>query len=466
MQTKVFDLAIIGGGTAALAAVSEALDQGVTTIALIEKREHLGGECALNACVPLHTIAKAAWLMREITQNAQPYGLDVPQYSLNFSQLMKKVNAVVQEGLENSYAADERVTVLHGTASFISKREIQVDDTVIRADKIIVATGAVPCVPDIPGLKEAGFLLYPQATHLETCPPTWTIIGGGRIGVEFAQIFNALGMRVNLIEKQSRLLPRMEPEISLTLEALLRQEGIRLYTECDIHHIQTTGEYKQTHLITGPVLDSHVILVATGRRGNVNGLNLEAAGIAYDESGIQVNDELQTSSENIWAVGDVVGPYRFTHVANYQAVVAVQNAIKSIGKKVNYQSIPLVIYTEPSIAHIGLSETESNQKHLSVITLKIKANEPTRFRVESQEEGFIKVIVDAETDQIVGGHIFADQAGEMIHLLALAMENSIPVASITKMVYAYPTRMQLVQKVLEPYPREKAKLIEFGKMLT
>ncbi len=461
---RSFDLIILGGGTAALAAVSEALDQGVERILLIEKQSLLGGECALNACVPLHSLATAATTLREMEHKAPDYGITVEQMTLDYSLLREKVERIVKERVSRGQdESDERVTIIQGEASFVSRREVLVGDTVYRGEIIFIATGTQPRVPVIPGLEESGYLLYPQATHLESLPMSLIVLGAGRIGVEFAQIFHGLGCQVDLVEEQASILPRVDPDVSCELNRLFTHEFIHTYTGCRVVKVSRNSDLKQVYLEDGTVLEAEEILVTTGRWGVTEGLNLQNAGVETDENGIIVDTMLRTTAENIWAIGDVVGPYRYTHIANYHAVIAVQNAFKEAERAVNYKTIPFVIFTEPQVAFVGLTEEMAHRQCLSVMVMKSSATEPTRFKTDSDSMGFTKVIIDAENDQIVGAHIIASQAGEMIHLLSLAMENQLSVSQITKMVYAYPTKMQLIQKTLEPYPREKARILEFAR---
>jgi pyruvate/2-oxoglutarate dehydrogenase complex dihydrolipoamide dehydrogenase (E3) component len=247
------------------------------------------------------------------------------------------------------------------------------------------------------------------------------------------------------------------------LNRLFTHEFIHTYTGCRVVKVSRNSDLKQVYLEDGTVLEAEEILVTTGRWGVTEGLNLQNAGVETDENGIIVDTMLRTTAENIWAIGDVVGPYRYTHIANYHAVIAVQNAFKEAERAVNYKTIPFVIFTEPQVAFVGLTEEMAHRQCLSVMVMKSSATEPTRFKTDSDSMGFTKVIIDAENDQIVGAHIIASQAGEMIHLLSLAMENQLSVSQITKMVYAYPTKMQLIQKTLEPYPREKARILEFAR---
>lgn len=465
LENRVFDLIIIGGGTAALSAVSEALDMGVESIALVEKRGELGGECALNGCVPLHTMATAANICRTLKQQAKQYGIYARDVSIRFEELMAKVDAIIHDAPDNPYEADPRVTRILGEARFISRREIQVGHQVIRGDKIIIATGATPLVPDIEGLADTGFLFYHHATHLQHLPKRMVIIGGGRIGVEFAQIFCALGSRITLIEKANRIVPKEEPEISEALAAVLRQDGVEIRTACDIINVCRDGTQKIVSTSNGETLQVDEILVSAERRGHVAGLNLDQVGVDYNEDGIITDSFMRTTADSIWAIGDVVGPYKYTHIANYEAVVAIQNAFRNSDRQVDYKNVAKVVYTEPAIARIGLSEQEARERYTVVMVMTTPAAAPTRFRVESAGVGFIKIIIDGESDQIVGAHMIAHEAGEIIHIIGLAMQVGLSVSQVTQMVYAYPTKSQLIQKALEPYPREKARLMEMAQSL-
>jgi pyruvate/2-oxoglutarate dehydrogenase complex dihydrolipoamide dehydrogenase (E3) component len=466
-----YQLVIIGGGTAAIAAISEAMELGAEKIAYIEQRSRIGGECAMNACAPLHTMMVGAKAFHGF-RTASEFGINVPPLRLNFAEMMEKVAQTVEEGLEDPFAETEQVVFHHGHGTFLNPHEIRVTsemgETVIRGEQILVATGARPWIPEIPGLKEAGYWLYPDATHACTLPDSLAIIGGGRIGVECAQLFQRLGVRVTLIESQDRLLWREDDDVSAVMRQLLENEGVQVFTNTEIvkaeaREVGRKGPRKNLCLLRSGQEACEVpveeILVAAGRHGVPHDLKLEAAGVAYDAGGITIDDRCRTSVPHIFAAGDVVGPYRYTHAANYQAVAAVQNMMKAKDTRLNYTCMPLAIYTDPPLGRVGMTEAQARDNFQSVVVLLRPLETVSRFRLEGKTFGLAKIIIDADTDQILGAHLIAPQADDAIHLLALAMQNGITVPQMANLVYAYPTHVQIVQKTLELYRKAKAEAL-------
>lgn len=458
-----YQLAIIGGGTAAIAAICEALELGVQSIAYIERRREIGGECVLNGCVPLHTMLHGANLFHRVKE-MEGFGLNTATLEFDFERLMQKVEATVYEDLSDPYAGDPRVTLLHGEASFISPGELRITggsgEQVISADQILITVGARPVDPDIPGLKETGHWRYYDATHAKTLPKRLAVIGGGRLGIEFSQLFARLGSRVDLFEVHDRLMHREDEDSSDHVRKLLELDGVNLHLNTEIAHVSQSEQGKEIAFLDATramqTLQADEILVATGRKFRPEGLNLEAAGVQYDSERIITNERGQTTVKTIWAAGDAAGPIRFTHAADYQAVIAVQNLLKAKDTKLDYRTMPIAYFTEPPLARVGLTEAQARERFQSVIVLKKEIHCATRCRVEGEDFGFCKILVDADTDFVLGAHMMARHADDSIHLPALAMHGDITVPQLTAMVYAYPTHIQLVQKTLEPYRRIKA----------
>lgn len=472
-----YPLVVIGGGTGAIAAVSEALELGVENIALVERRKALGGECAMNGCVPVHTMLAGAHIFNEF-KRASDFGINIPPLKLEFRGLMEKVEQTVAHAMEEDpFERESRVTRYHGHASFISPHEIKIESEngteTIEGAQIIVATGARPVVPEFPGLKDAGYWLYPDATHAKSFPASMAILGGGRIGVEFAQLFQRLGCRVALLEMQPRLLYREDTDASEALRELLIGEGVGVFTAAEIIGVELTeagngSPRKKISFLDADrvpqTLEVEEILVCSGRKGWVRDLNPEAAGLQYDDNGIIIDDRCRTTVEHIWAIGDVAGPYRFTHAADYQAVVAIQNAMKFREARANYASMPCAYYTQPPFARVGMTETQARENFQSVIVLQRQLVQSTRLRLEEETFGFCKIIVDGDTDQILGAHLLSSHADDIIHLVSLAMHAGISVPQMAQMVYAYPTRSQVIQKTLELYrqARTEVRKVAFG----
>ena len=444
MATPMYDLILIGGGTAELAAVSEALELGAERVALIERRSELGGECAMYACVPTKTLLTAARYIKLMKRNMPQYGLEDIRYNLNFKALMAKEQEIIEEG-EYEFINDPRFE--------------RIGDRQIQGKAIFIATGSEPLIPPIQGLNETGYLSYQQATHLSDLPKSLLIIGGGAVGVEFAQLFTWLGVEVSLIQRDERLLPHEEPEISKAVEEMLTRDGIQVHTNCDVERIQRADSQtgaplkRLTAACKGKALslDAEEILLATGLKPRVEGLGLEEAGVEYTRKGIQVNAELQTTNPSVWAIGDVLGEYQLTHVADYHAVLAVQNALRQAHEKVDYRGLGWAVFTEPEVAHVGLTEAQAVKDGHAVRTICTPVKAVSRNRIESDTEGFIKLIIDKDNEQLLGGHLIGSGADEIAHTVMLAVRNHMTVRQALDMIYIYPSRSQLLQKALEAY---------------
>lgn len=462
-SAQPFELAVIGGGTAAIAAITEALELGMQRIALIEQRPRLGGECAFNACVPLHTMQTAARILHGLRHEAPAFGIRAGDPGLDASRLRERTQEVISSGSE-PFGNDPRVFRLVGTGRLLSGKRIQAGKQTLEAERILLATGAQPTIPDIEGLDEAGYLLYPQATHLECLPESLMVIGGGRVGIELAQLYRRLGSRVILLERENRILPREDPEATELLKAILVAEGVDVRTGCQILAAERLPQGKRLSWLEAEhgarepfTAMADEILLATGRHGTPGELNLEAAGVASDAGGVHIDATCRTTAESIWAAGDVAGPYRFTHAADYQAVVAVHNMMGA-HEELGYHAMPLAYYTEPAYARVGLGESEARAMYPNLVVLRAGLEEVTRYRIENRTTGFAKILVDGETDRIVGAHVVADHAEDPIHILSLAILADVPVPRLAKMVYAYPTKAQMIQKALEGYRSAKAGL--------
>lgn len=455
-----FDLIVIGGGTAGITAVDEALirfdaaGRRDARIALVEKHQ-LGGECAHYACVPTKTMLTAAKQLKTLTRLCGEYGVMAESIRFDFARLMAKKEAVIREG---GYPVldDPRVSLFHGGAAFVSPDTVEVDGQLLEGRRIIIATGARPAVPAIDGLDKVDFLVFRDATALTELPESLIILGGGAVGVEFAYMFSIFGVEVTLIEHGPRLLKREEPEISRALRANLEHHGVQVYTNCRVEHVEQTDRIKKVVFKDNGELmslNAMELLVATGTRPDYGGLNLEAAGVALGDRGvIRVDEYLRTGNPLVYAIGDAVGPYRFTHTADYQAEIAVRHALGIPTAGVDYHAVPWAVFTEPTVGHAGITEEQARKQFEPVVTLMADASEVSRYRIESQEEGLIKLVVHGGNHRLLGGHVFAVQGEEIAQMIALAIQHQMTVPELLSVIYIYPARSQLLQKALEKYP--------------
>jgi len=459
MNTQ-FELAIIGGGTAAITAAMRALECGAKSIAIIEGRRTLGGECALNACVPSKTLLTAVKLWNVLHEKSADYGLEIAPKKINFQHLMEKVDEVIAEG-DNPFEHDSRVTVINDYACFMDPDTLllQQSQEHLKAERYLIATGSSARKLTIPGAEEVGYMTFQQASHLKELPKSMAILGAGPVGVEFCYIFASLGVQVTLLHKDATLLPHEEPEVQTAVMELLHKLGVHIVTDANLVKLTQgeTGNRKCVHFKTqsgtAQSLEIEEILSAVGMHPNIERLGLEVADIqANPEKGIVVTPDMQTTNPKVWAIGDVVGHFGFTHIADYQAEIAAENALSHAHKHVDYTGIAWALYTDPAISHVGLTEAEAREQYAEVDTILCSTAEVSRYRIESELDGFIKLVIDRQTHDILGGHIFASEAEELAHVLSLAIRQRMTCELLlNSMFYIYPCRMQLIQKALERY---------------
>ncbi|HKP74626.1 MAG TPA: FAD-dependent oxidoreductase, partial [Longimicrobiaceae bacterium] len=356
-----YDLAVIGGGTAGL--VSSAVSAGIGARTALIEQHRLGGECLWTGCVPSKALIRSASVLHAL-RHAADYGIDAEGGRADFARVMERVHAIIR-AIE-PHDSPERfrslgVNVIEGRARFTSPAEVEVGGRRVRAKRWILATGSRTAVPPIPGLEDAGYLTHETVWALRALPESLVVLGAGPIGIELAQAFARLGSRVTVVGAAAQVLHREDPEIAAVLARQLEREGIRLLLSSKASAVRVEGGEKRV-TVGDTELRATEILVATGRRANVEEMGLEAIGVEVGERGVSVDASLRTSAGNVWAAGDVAGPYRFTHVADYQARIAAPNALFPLRRKVDYRVVPWCTFTEPEVARVGLTEAEARER--------------------------------------------------------------------------------------------------------
>ncbi|MBZ0170678.1 dihydrolipoyl dehydrogenase [Candidatus Methylomirabilis lanthanidiphila] len=452
-----FDLAVIGGGTAGLVTSAGAASLGAK-VALIE-RDRLGGECLYTGCVPSKALIRSAKVLH-LLRRAADFGLNTPEVSFDFAKVMDRMRLVQQQ--VGKHDSPERfrglgVTLFSNQASFLSPTELQVGAQRIKVKKVVIATGSRTAVPPIEGLEQTGFLDHVSALALSRLPRSVVILGGGPIGLEFAQLFARFGVRVTVLEVVGQILPREDQEIAQSLEAIFRAEGIDIHTCTKAFRIEKDGAEKIVHgecTGTAKTFRAEEIFLATGRRPNVEGLNLEAAGVRYDGKGVVVDDTLRTTARNIWASGDVTGKLLFTHVAEYQARLVVRNALFPLTSKANYRVVPWCTFTDPEVARVGLTEVDAREQFGHVKVYRHSFGDLDRALCDGEAVGLTKLVCTPK-GKIVGAHIMGPQAGDLIQEVVLAMRKGLPVGALSQTIHVYPTLAEGVRRAADLYYREK-----------
>ncbi len=440
MTQYLYDLTIIGGGSGGLTAARIATFLGAHVL-LIEK-ERLGGDCLHYGCVPSKSLIHVARIAQQM-RGAAKLGLFPANPGIDMAKVSRHIQEVIGRVAENEQVYVEGVTVRFGTVSFVSAHELLLDEERITSRNILIATGSRPLVPRIEGLEAVGYLTNESVFDLQHLPASLVVVGGGPIGVELGQALARLGTQVTLIEGLERILPREDPEVSAALTGVLQSEQMTIVPNVMFVKASRNGKTKVVTARQGDRLltfEADEILLTLGRRPNVEGLNLDAAGVASDHQGIKVDDYLQTTASNILAIGDVIGGYLFTHVAAYQAGVAVRNALVPVGKKkIDYRVVPWCTFTDPEAARVGLTPEEAGKQHSAIRIVRLPWAEIDRAQAEGETTGFIKLVLAGKKDEIIGAHIVGSRAGELLGELSLAMQHHLTLSDILDTIYAYPT---------------------------
>ncbi|MBF9015076.1 MULTISPECIES: NAD(P)/FAD-dependent oxidoreductase [unclassified Oceanispirochaeta] len=440
----IYDVVVIGAGSGGITSAVTAAGFGKKVL-LIDKNKP-GGECTWSGCIPSKALiheAKKVFTVRN----------EVKEYSYDSKTALDHVHAVrdkiysheTPEALSRS-----GIEYLQGEASFKDSRTVLVGDREIKGKKYIISTGSSPFVPPIDGLDSVSYLTNENIFELERLPESLIILGGGAIGIEMAQAVSRLGTEVQIVEMMPVLIFREEMEFSLAIQKCLAEEGVKLHlgakaTQVTRSEDQIALRYEKDG--TEQTIKADSLLVAIGRKPNMDGLELDKAGIRYNKKGIEVNSRLQTSQTKIYAIGDVAGPYQFSHMANAQGILATQNAILPFKRKINYDHVAWVTFTEPEIARAGMTEAEARESHGDSIRIyDYDFNQLDRAMTGGQTIEKMKVILNRK-GKILGISILADRAGELIGEAQLLKTRGINFAKMGSVIHPYPTYSEVFSKI-------------------
>ena len=438
---RYFDALILGCGSAGTTAAKRLRADG-HTVAVVE-RDQPGGDCPLRACVPTKALLRSAQVY-SLLKRAGAFGIEAGTVGFDWAKVMaRKQDIIRQTGVAGAAETFERqgIALFQGEASFQDEHSLRVAGQVLRGERILIASGSQPARPDIPGLDEVKPITSAEAVSLAKLPASMIIIGGGPVGCEFAQLFSTFGVKVVLLHKGEALLPREEPELSRVVQDALEENGVIFKSSAKVYQFSKSGTQKKARVgVRGEMHDpvAEEILIATGRDARTVGLGLSAAGVATERGRVQVNDFLQTSRPQIYAAGDVCGPLLYTHFAHYQGRVAAANMFADKPVRADYRVVPRVTFTEPPIASVGLTEEQAHATGRDVRCALIEVATLGKALVESEAKGLVKLVADAGSGEILGGHIVAAAAGEMIHEVVVAMAAHATVPSLAEAIHAFP----------------------------
>ena len=439
-----FDLICIGSGAAGCRAASLAAKLG-KRVAIVEASNILGGECPNFSCVPTKALLQTTKVFKQVRRSSI-YGVVNQNVRLDYSRAQQYKNQAVNN--TGSYNAAQTlteigVTVLRGQAEFVNPWVLGVSGRHWRAKDILIATGAKDHIPAIEGLNQVDYLTFKTATSLTKPPGSIFIIGGGASGCEFAEFFKTIGSRVQLAEINQQLLDTEDIEIGQVVNKLLGNQGVIVHLTTQVIKVDQKKDGKKIVWFEKDgkkqrtIVDQ--ILIATGKRPSITDLKLENATVKHDpQLGIKVNRYLQTNTGHIWAAGDVIGPWRFTHMALYQANLVIKNIYRRRKAALNYRAVPRCIFLNPEVAAVGVNEKELRQQSSKYGQSIVAINQVSRSNTSGHKTGFVKILTN-HNGVLVGGSIVAPSAGEMIHQLALAINARLSVVDITRTIHAFPT---------------------------
>ena len=455
-----YNLVVLGAGTAGLVCAAGAAGLGAK-VALIEVNR-LGGDCLNDGCVPSKAIVRAARSAAD-ARRADDLGVNLLDgVSVDFSKVMERMRRLRSQISENDSAERFRslgVDLYFGKGEFTGPDTVKVGGQPLKFARAVIATGARAAIPDLPGLDRVEFFTNESIFNLNRLPRRLIVLGAGPVGAELAQAFRRFGSEVHLINRSERFLPKDEPEASALVKQALEREGVNFHMGARVLGVEPFSDQgcilKIEQEGRSDTLEADALLVATGRVANVGGMGLEAAGVAYTETGVRVNDYLQSSNRNIYAAGDVCSEYKFTHAADAMARIVLRNALFFGRAKVSRLVIPWCTYTDPELAHVGMTSAQAEEKGIAFDTFTQSFEGVDRARLDDQAQGFATVLVRRGSDEILGATIVASHAGDLILGISLAMTQRVGLGAFASTILPYPTQGEALKKLGDAYMKTR-----------
>ncbi|ACJ33792.1 mercury(II) reductase [Anoxybacillus flavithermus] len=459
---ETYDYIIIGSGAAAFASAIEARKYGAK-VAMIE-RGTIGGTCVNIGCVPSKTLLRAGEI-NYLAKNHPFLGLHTSAGTVDLSALIEQKNELVQNLRQAKYIdlIDEYgFTLIQGEAVFLDETTVEVNGKKLSANRFLIATGAAPAIPNIPGLADVEYVTSTTLLERKEVPKRLAVIGSGYIGIELGQLFHHLGSDVTLMQRSPRLLKTYDQEISEAITKALTTQGVRLLTGVAFERIEQDGNVKKVYVeIDGKkqVIEADELLIATGRTPNTAALRLEAAGVTTGSRGeIIVNDYLQTTNPRIYAAGDVTLGPQFVYVAAYEGAIAAANAVGGQQKKIQLETIPAVTFSSPAVATVGLTEQQAKEKGYEVKTSVLPLEAVPRAIVNHETVGVFKLVADAKTGKLLGSHVVTEHAGEIIYAATLAIKFGLTINDLRETLAPYLTMAEGLKIAALTFDQDVGKL--------
>ncbi len=453
---KTYDAIIIGSGQAGTPLVKKLAKAGKRT-ALIEKR-YVGGTCVNDGCTPTKALVASARMAYMATR--KDLGVEVNNYKVDFPEIMQRKEAIVEKsrtGSQQGLEETKNLDLIFGDASFTGKKMIRVKlndggEEEMTAGLIFIDTGAKTTIPEIEGLKTVPYLTSTTILELKELPESLIIIGGNYIGLEFGQMFSRFGSKITILEKGKMIMSREDEDVSETVTRFLTEEGITILSGVEINKVEKSPEGKITVIVKKENQLQRItalhLLIAAGRSPQTKALNLEITGVEVDEKGyIKVNDKLETTAPGIYALGDVKPGPAFTHIAYNDHLVVLKNLLENAHLSIKGRPVPYCMFTDPQLGRIGLSENEARKQGLDIKVAKLTMEHVARAVEMNETKGFMKAVVDAKTDEILGATVLGYEGGEVMAVLQMAMQGKITAHELRENIFAHPTMAESINNL-------------------
>ena len=448
MKRFDFDVAILGGGSGGYAAARTAAAAGLKTV-VIEGGEEVGGLCILRGCMPTKAMLYAAEV-KHLAEHAATWGVRAGKISFDFARVMARKNLMIKDfaNFRAQQLAAGKFKFIRAHASFLDAHTVQLSTgKKLAAKYFVIATGSSVAPSPLPQLDDIGFITSDDAVAMEKLPRSLIILGGGAIACEFAQFFARFGVKVTLIQRSERLLKEFDADAGIELEKVFRRAGIQIFTNTKLVDAKRSGKFKSVYFTQNGKrisVAAEEILFALGRVPNTAALNLASAGVKTENGRVVTNDKMQTSAPHIFAAGDCTGPHEIVHVAIQQGETAVHNLVKpKAPRRMDYRLLISVVFTEPQVACVGLTEKEATARGVKFLAASYPFNDHGKSLIMEAKDGFVKLLANPKTGEIIGGECVGPSGGELIHEIVTAMAKRMTVRELAATPHYHPTLAEI-----------------------